>query len=127
MRAFLRSTPARLWLAAFSGALIAAVLLAANPFPSGVYGQQPTVGGTIQGTVNQNPAQVLGATGQGSAPTVAGQVRPAVTQQQPVALPRTGVGLAADSDVTSGLIYGLLALAAGLGAAGVLARARHRP
>lgn len=137
MRKLFRSTSARLLGAAAGSALVAAVLIVANPFPGSVYGQ--TVPGStvpddaesapgvavspVSATVNVPGIAVSPSTA--AAPVVTSQAPAGVAAVQPVALPRTGTGLTADSGFSDTVGYGLLALAAGLGSAAVVMRTRH--
>ncbi len=136
MHQLLRSTPTRLLIAALGSAVTALFLLAVNPFPSDVYGQTPqgqqcTPGGSGCGTVGTQLVTFTqpGATVQRgpSQPVTTTQARPATTSQQPVALPRTGAGLTADSQVSTStmIAYGLLALAAASGSAGLMLAVRR--
>jgi hypothetical protein len=134
MRNVFRSTSARLLGAAAGSALVAAVLIVANPFPGSVHGQT-VPGGTVSNTTTTAPGTAVspsvGAAGSaaapstGTAPVVTSQAGAAVVTQQPTALPRTGTGVTADNGFGETAGYGLLALAAGLGTAAVVLRTRR--
>jgi hypothetical protein len=110
MRLLPRSTPVSLLAAACGSALVAVVLLLADPSPDSVFGQQP--GSTVA-----------------APPTPVVEVRttaPVAPAPAPQALPRTGSGTADTGlNTTHLLAYGLLAGATALGSAG-LVRATRR-
>lgn len=137
MRTLLRSVPHRVFAAAAGSALLAAVVVAVNPFPVSVHGQSvpgatvAPAGSTVPSLPATEVSPSVSAPGSAvapaaAAPVVAPRAQAPVVAQQPVALPRTGTSVAADSGVTTAVLAGLLAVAAASATAAVGLRAHRR-
>ncbi|MGH2600118.1 MAG: hypothetical protein ACRDJ9_12130 [Dehalococcoidia bacterium] len=103
----------------------AAGTTATDPPAAGTTAPAAPAGTTTSPVTNTTTSPATGSTAVAAAPVVA-PARQVTVAQQPVALPRTGTGgLDADSDMSTGVAYGFLALAAALATAAVVHRVRR--